>query len=584
MFYATQIKSIDTGGVIDTQGKRLTFIGYLPVKVGDTVYTDGSVIFGNAPPKGSPTVPDQPSGIPISGDDLSCYFTRFGKYKKLYSIAKDDWIVNSKLKFTHGKNALYEVEIIDADITDDGGETIVTKGFYQETNTVETTNVAFWAKDNRIWGRYIPVYGPFVYEQILGSDKFENENSPVRIFSKGELRESFSLAPYAKDVEARALIAAQKIMLADYTKDDVYPYITPEYLTQISLDTYGYVKPDFAPDTIHGWGSINEVAKPPPNSPVITYTTAYILTGNVHEQDFSGIVFASTYGYCFPHIQTRLFTGYLYDGYVSITNSIKAIREWKCVPFGYTCLYAIGANDVQPLAFRDFGGVHSPILVIDVNDGRLTHTVMGAHSGLLTSIMQARTLILQTGFETQEWETLLPVGDGFYKMNKFGQLAFYNSKKHKVVDKIPVHEDFCHIEIEHAKFHFSDFRFNDTPSYLNYNIYTPDGNTEHKILALVTMKNTYVVHDQEGNEIGTISDVKDETLPPVDGYYVRKDENTLEPLHFTPLFYELKDGSYLFGVKGGKLYHKTKDDLTIVGNGIKNFRLRELKNISKAKR
>ena len=45
MFYSTKIKSLGAGGAIDVNGRWLRFIGRLPVKEGDTVYTDGNVIF-----------------------------------------------------------------------------------------------------------------------------------------------------------------------------------------------------------------------------------------------------------------------------------------------------------------------------------------------------------------------------------------------------------------------------------------------------------------------------------------------------------------------------------------------------------
>lgn len=66
MFYRTQIKSVTTYGAIDMSGKSLSFIGYLPVKAGDWVYTNGKVIFGNVPSKGSPVVFDEElSGVPV---------------------------------------------------------------------------------------------------------------------------------------------------------------------------------------------------------------------------------------------------------------------------------------------------------------------------------------------------------------------------------------------------------------------------------------------------------------------------------------------------------------------------------------
>lgn len=124
MFFQTQLKTIGAGGAVDMQGRRLAFIGYLPCKAGDWVFTDGNIIFGNSPPKGSPTpATEQPSGIPVLSDDLRGYFTSRGKFKS-YKIAGSDWIVNDEKIFAHDSDAS---NIIDAEIADDGGVYTVEK-------------------------------------------------------------------------------------------------------------------------------------------------------------------------------------------------------------------------------------------------------------------------------------------------------------------------------------------------------------------------------------------------------------------------------------------------------------------------
>lgn len=117
MFYKTQIKSVTDGAAFDVTGRRLSFVGYLPVKAGDTVFTDGRVIFGNAPPKGSPAVfDDVPSAIPVlavgtDNNELRGYFDLRGKFKK-YKIKGVDWIVNAKKIYKHDT----DTNIIDAEI------------------------------------------------------------------------------------------------------------------------------------------------------------------------------------------------------------------------------------------------------------------------------------------------------------------------------------------------------------------------------------------------------------------------------------------------------------------------------------
>ena len=123
MFYKTQIQSVTNGGAVDVNGRSLRFIGYLPVKAGDIVFTDGNVIFGNAPPKGAPAVSDMPSGIPVLADydssganELRGYFTDRGKYKP-NKIKGDMWLVNDKKTYKHDTD---DSNIIDAEIAADG--------------------------------------------------------------------------------------------------------------------------------------------------------------------------------------------------------------------------------------------------------------------------------------------------------------------------------------------------------------------------------------------------------------------------------------------------------------------------------
>lgn len=141
MFYATQVKSVYTGGVIDVSGRSLRFIGYMPVKAGDTVYTDGKIIFGNAPPKGAPVIFDEQSGIPVLGTNLRGYVTPQGRYKS-YSIAGNNWIVNDKRKFQHDTGS----NIIDAEIAEDGSlltaEKVVTKTGNDTVNMAYVYSVA----------------------------------------------------------------------------------------------------------------------------------------------------------------------------------------------------------------------------------------------------------------------------------------------------------------------------------------------------------------------------------------------------------------------------------------------------------
>lgn len=599
MFFATQIKSLGNGGAIDMQGRKLIFIGYLPCQVGDWVYTDGNVIFGNAPPKGSPMIFDVPKGVPVLGDTyllsseqeaLRGYFTRNGKYKR-YDVAIDDWIVNSEKKFLHGSETFDRQEIIDADIAEDGGNIIATKGFYENSRFLVMYHPAISLRDSRTWGGYwdyvsfdmhdynphtiiyhsitgeewvevikfsgsnaeaywspicTPAAQPIASKQILGSGENILESISAKIFINDTQCYTLDFAPYAEDVESRALICAEKLMEQSWDTESYHPYYSYE-----GQSFYVYQHPEE-----------KQTISLRPDKPFIAHTRAHILTVSVDVNGFNAIIFATSYGFCFPYIQSRL------KRYIATSSGFrKTLREWKCIPFGFSCFYQVqstGESELEPLAFRDYGGIDTDLTVLgDEFDGFLVDQVSGATGGRVSSIIKQRHLELVTNFVTQDLEYLFPVGSGFYTMDKYGLLCFYNSEKNLVANNIPVHKDFYHVEIQTGLFQPESYLFylNDKPE-IEYNVYTTDGNIEEKIY-----------------------DELQDTIPPMDGYYIKKLDDTFEPLQFTPLFYEFKDGSYLYGIRGGKLYFKNKDGEQIeVADGVKNFRLRELKNMSKAKK
>ena len=135
MFYQTVLQSVKNGVAVDVQGKRLTFIGYMQVQEGDTVWTDGSVIFGNVPPKGQSPPPIPMNGIPIAiidenGDELKGKVVRIGTIRR-YNIVTEDWFVNDDEFFQHGTDFIDNQKVIEAEIfkTQGGKElSVITEG------------------------------------------------------------------------------------------------------------------------------------------------------------------------------------------------------------------------------------------------------------------------------------------------------------------------------------------------------------------------------------------------------------------------------------------------------------------------
>ena len=218
MFYKTRIKSISNGSAVDVNGRRLTFIGWLPVKAGDTVFTDGKVIFGNAPPKGSPAIFDEPGGIPVLGDnELRGYFNKQGKYKK-YSIKGDEWIVNSDKTYKHDNG---EENIIDAEISDDGKlYTVEKKIIESDTEDDEDDNpVLFYHYTTK---RYFGYLAPRYYIMMkLGSRTYSHGNgSKFETYQSWWDEELFLEPDYIKDTTPD-VIDTEHVITEDY-KTEIY--------------------------------------------------------------------------------------------------------------------------------------------------------------------------------------------------------------------------------------------------------------------------------------------------------------------------------------------------------------------------
>lgn len=109
-------------GFVNADGKTLRTIGNLPVKVGDTVYTDGRIAYGHVPvreqtnlPANSPGVPF--IGIPIGTDkEFQGYYTdaALRKPKHIGNVTNDSFITNNNSKLFLGRNPYRKV--IDTEI------------------------------------------------------------------------------------------------------------------------------------------------------------------------------------------------------------------------------------------------------------------------------------------------------------------------------------------------------------------------------------------------------------------------------------------------------------------------------------
>lgn len=184
MFYATKIREVGNGKAVDEQGKVLSFIGYLPVEVGDIVFTDGTVIFGNAKVKGTPaTFSQENSGIPVLADqNFRGYFTKDGAYKK-YSVAGTNWLVNAKRSYAHD---LGEGIILDAEIARDENRKEI--GVY----TVEKNIIQIGTLDN-------------LHADFISRNNELIQDCEIIIYKNSEEQERIALSDLSKKAEDFAL-------------------------------------------------------------------------------------------------------------------------------------------------------------------------------------------------------------------------------------------------------------------------------------------------------------------------------------------------------------------------------------------
>lgn len=128
MFSKTQISKVNINSAVDVSGRRLVFAGNLPCQAGDFVWTDGRVIFGNMQTQATPFFfDDSTGGVPVLTNTLRGYFDKNGNFKS-YSIADDSWIVNNDKLYFHGEPRSY-LRILDAEISTDGKLLIAEEDF-----------------------------------------------------------------------------------------------------------------------------------------------------------------------------------------------------------------------------------------------------------------------------------------------------------------------------------------------------------------------------------------------------------------------------------------------------------------------
>lgn len=636
MFYATKIKSVLNGAAVDVNGKRLSFIGYLPVKPGDTVFTDGNVIFGNAPPKGSPAVFDNPSGIPVLADkstddkDLRGYSDLRGKFKK-YKIAGDEWIVNDKRNFAHDVTLINDdahdfsnLKIIDAELADNGDVFIASDGFFRLCDISSYHNHIFrvhhstergGAAAHTIMAYVEPHIGQLVTlgakssvsDVSADSDLDIPQKAPdidqhVNIFLNGKLIDEFSLNSFASIAVNEAWRCCDDLM-------------------KLSADISSPTDLPQQPSPPANW-----IEQPAPPEPFIALAYSRIETFRFNQQgDWDAVISAAAYGFCFPFILWRgsvfgsIFGSdvdaprYFCDSLVSALNSLESyiftnhyfpflqIEKYpsftgeKKIDNVYTADYMQYIEDKLeyyiPIV-RFFHYEWRPIIfgsyfLFHVHNGEIVNIMdaqAGGGNGFFDSGLDWDEMYRYSGYKIfgisstvikNDW--LFPLGDDFF-------LAGNGSDINEVrYDKDSV-------------FHIDSDMFSNISCVPRYPVYF-DNYIDEVAIELAQQSSyddelrfiwgrfiTIFEYSRNRTYINKILKVDDKEI-----YYpiwIHLNEDTADGFfRLLPSCVKLRGGKFLFGLHDGNLFIVSKDgSFTIVGEGLKNFRLRELKNIGKAKR
>ena len=261
MYYQTTVKNFSGGYVIDAQGKRLQVIGNKLCNIGDKIWTDGKIIFGHTPLRSTPLItPNVESGIPVVADEIksgenkyTCgYFTKSGVFKNK-QIATDTWTTNAIKLYKHGDAK----EVIDAEIAFDSEEKEV--GLY----TVSATNdgIYFSLGDEEIFSNVTIKKNDLTVENfdlknfLREKNKFEKVDSDTGVTESvsanafDKIEEIFSDVEVTPPINLTAQITAFKIKRHGETEMIVGSHATAN-LNPMKLYSHGkYSKSEFQDET-----------------------------------------------------------------------------------------------------------------------------------------------------------------------------------------------------------------------------------------------------------------------------------------------------------------------------------------------
>lgn len=620
MYYQTQVKNSKAGSITDVNGKTLYLIGNFDCQEGDSVWTDGQFVFGHTPARSTPLVFTDNSGIPVSFEDSRGYIKPNGKFKEK-DISSADWIVNTDRIFESGNDA-EDAETIDAEINNNGDLVTVTNGFYRFKSAPTFRNHLYTQtyraiSENESRYRIISEVTPYVGQLFDYPAKsfadIPDENTPVMLN-----QEEIDLKQFADMAEELALEAKDKIMEKSNKGDKVEA---------------GEEK------------AVNWTSQPEPPDDFIALSYAAVVGFHVSRNgDWDAIISTAAMGICFPYLT---FDGSIFDrafpndeDKTFSDDLVKCINNFEDVVFNLQSLpfeptfeqyeefdgTEKDYNDEYTPEFKEyildkikyyiplarfkyyywFPIIFSACKILHVHNGKVTGTIYQSHGGGNVVIApdiwnekEEKTSAADITFddfvyndskeEDEEDEgKYLPLGDGYYcEFSPISIWEVYGTKGEtfSLSDDIYVAEDLGGYEAygEYQGYYYSLLDSEATTIATQNNISVDNLYGRAIFTPALSYHFEELSHDNDDDSDSYLDNPRKENFPYMSGWFKNPDEDDDDAV-ISYCFSELKNGGFLLGARGGSLYRVGSGGTHKLGSGLKNFRLRELKNINKAKK
>ncbi len=637
-FFAEKILD---GCVIDAQGKRLQVMGNKLCQVGDKIWTDGKVIFGHTPLRSTPLVlPNIESGIPVVADEIksgenkyTCgYFTKAGVFKKK-QIAEDTWTTNAKKLYKHGKSK----EVIDAEIAFDLEEKEV--GLY--TATATNDGVYFSLGDEEFFSNVTIKKNDLIVESFdlknlldeknkfdkVNSDTGITENVSANAFDK--IAEIFSDSEVTPPLNLSAQIVSFKINRHGETEMIVGSHAAGN-VNPMKLYSHGkYSKSEFQDETFL-WESTDTVLTQDPhlkNALILFWEHCVggeILNFEVSSWKYDGEIDTDT---TLADVETEYLTHFKNGEIVELIEEkfkYPKIKNNSVFTIEYddeNCEVFFGFQFDPPNTWRHdengyISSYNDPAYVM-INDEPVP-------AGILNTLAVAWTAFFIGGEVDGEKIVVTSPTD----INPYVYLVQQCDyvKNHEIPNPIMTYRkfDFGNAFVEDSRFvYYRFFAYENhdlniknifNRSEVHYFILEDSNGKEHKVWLLrddSAEKNFTAILDEKISE----ENISDFYFPIQDGYYSEWaiDTNFSPPIFnllgiydsFSKIYYNLptyekyipKGGwfenlpnlslaklnkGHLLGFHNENLYKIYGNNFEKVGEGLKNFRLREMKNLKGA--